>query len=158
MDKRLRHEQAGEAHIEELIPQMRPGDRDEVLAADGDLEAGCYNAIHLSDPRTLGAMRDDQGGLVAVYGAAPASLLTSEQAAPWLLGTARMRVNAFSVYYDMKLYLRFLSEHYRRLFNYVDARNEESVGWLSRLGFRIDDPETRGPHGLLFHPFYMDFD
>jgi hypothetical protein len=155
--KRLWHGRPDEGTIDELIPLLRAGDRDEVLAADGDLERGCFSALHLSDFKTLGVMRDKRGELVAVYGAAPVSLLASDQAAPWLLGTELMRVNGFSVFHDMKLYLAFLSEHYQRLFNYVDARNVESVGWLSRLGFTIGDPEPRGPHKLPFHPFYMDF-
>lgn len=157
MGKRLRHEAATEAHIEELIPQMRAGDIDEVVAADGDLVRGSHNALHLSDPRATGAMRDHQGGLIAVYGTAPMALLGSREGAPWLLGTSRMRVNAMSVYHDMTLYVAFLREHYDRLFNYVDVRNTESVGWLKSLGFTIGEPEVRGAASLPFHPFYMDF-
>lgn len=156
--KRLRHEQATEAHIWELLPQLRPGDNAEVIAADGNLIRGCLNALMLSDPRTCGAMRAKDGGLIAVYGAAPASLLTDTQAAPWLLGTWRMHSNPVSVFHDMKLFVEFLREHYQRLFNYVDARNVESIGWLSRLGFTIGEPEPRGPYQMPFHPFYMDFD
>lgn len=155
MGKRLHHERANETHIEELLPQLRPGDTAEVLAADGDLVRGCYNALFLSDDPI--AMRDKKGDLVAVYGVAPLSILYGQQGAPWLMGTSRMRVNALSVYHDMKLYLAFLSEHYERLFNYVDVRNEESVRWLASLGFTVGDPEPRGPRRMPFHPFWMDF-
>lgn len=154
---RLWHERAHEGHIAELIPQLRPGDREEVIAADGDLERGCLNALHLSDPSATGAMRDREGGLIAVYGAAPLSVLAGSQAAPWMLGTPRMRTNAMAVFHDMKRYVEFLREHYSRLFNYVDARNVESAGWLSRLGFTMGEPEPRGPLGLPFLPFHMDF-
>lgn len=153
--KRLRHERATEAHIEELLPQIRAGDSAEVIAADGNLVRGCYNALHLTDDPI--AMRDSEGGLIAVYGAAPMSLMGGAQAAPWLLGTGRMRVNAIGVFHDMKQYLAWLSDHYSRLLNYVDARNVESVAWLARLGFTIGEPELRGPYQMPFHPFYMDF-
>lgn len=156
MGKRLHHERATEAHIVELLPQIRRQDNAEVIASDGNLVRGCCNALYLSDDPI--AMRDKQGGLIAVYGAAPLSLLGGREAAPWLLGTERMRVNALSVYHDMRLYLDFLSEHYDRLFNYVDVRNEESVKWLASLGFSIGDPEPRGPYRMPFHPFWMDFD
>lgn len=158
MANRLWHERAHVGHIEELIPQLRPGDRAEVIAADGDLERGCLNALHLSNPITAGAMRDSEGELIAVYGAAPISLLAGSQAAPWMLGTPRMRTNAMAVFHDMKRYVVFLSEHYTRLFNYVDVRNVESAGWLSRLGFVMGEPEPHGPLGLPFLPFHMDFD
>lgn len=154
MGKRLIHHAAVVADIVELIPQLRPGDRNEVLAADGDIVRGCVNALDLSDQPI--AMRDHEGGLIAVYGVASQSLLGEGQAAPWLLGTERMRVNALSVYHDMKLYVRWLGEHYTRLFNYVDARNVESIGWLAGLGFTIGGPEPRGPYKLPFHPFWMD--
>lgn len=152
--KRLHHERATEAHIAELLPQLRPADNAEVIAATGNLVEGCYNALCLSfDPI---AMRDAKGGLIAVYGVAPSGMLSRDTAAPWLLGTERMRVNAILARHDILLYIEFLREHYDRLFNYVDARNEESVRWLEGVGFAIGEPVPRGPYGLLFHPFGME--
>lgn len=154
MAKRLVHLKASEDDIFELVPQMRKGDIDEVLAGDGDLVRGCLNSLYLT-PEAI-AMRDHEGALIAVYGATPTSMIGSTQAAPWLLGTERMRDNQIAVFHDMKLYLAHLSEHYQRLFNYVDARNVESVGWLARLGFTTEDPVPQGPNRLPFHPFWMD--
>lgn len=151
--KKLHHEPATEGHIDELLPQLRSADSAEIIAACGNLVEGCFSALAMSDDPI--AMRDTEGGLIVVYGVAPTMLL-SGQAAPWLLGTERMRANAKGVIHDIRLYLQFLSEHYSRLFNYVDARNAESIRWLAGLGFAIGEPVPQGPFKMAFRPFEMD--
>ena len=151
----LQHEAATPRHAEELLGQLRPADRDEVEAASGNVERVIRQSLAISDDPV--AVRAADGGLIAIYGVAPVHLL-SDQASPWLLGTARMQSNAKAVLRDAREYLAFARERYPRMMNYVDARNRSSIRWLRRVGFTLEPPAPFGVKGLSFHRFHSGFD
>lgn len=151
----LHHEAATPAHAEELLAQLRPADRDEVEAASGNVERVVRQSLAVSDDPI--AARDPNGGLIAIYGVAPVNLL-SDQASPWLLGTARMQTNAKAVLRDAREYLAFARERYPRMMNYVDARNRSSIRWLRKVGFTLEPAAPFGVQGLPFHRFHSGFD
>lgn len=98
---------------------------------------------------------ESAGAPVALFGVAPISLLEGI-ASPWLLGTDRVRFFARSLIRSGRWYADYMRAIYPTLlYNYVDARNADSVRWLKRLGFNIHPPEAHGVSGLPFHRFEM---
>ncbi len=141
---------AGDAQA--LEANLRPLDRDEVLAASGgevltqieraiDVSAQCWTA-------------EAPEGLLAIFGFAPLSLLSGE-AAPWLLGTPLLSRHARLLTRTARAYCREALRQYPLLVNYVDARNTPSIRWLKRVGFEIHEAEPFGVAGLPFHRFEM---
>ncbi|WP_137924654.1 hypothetical protein [Cupriavidus sp. 2SB] len=140
-----------------LIDHLREADRLEVEATLGD--ACPYAAMELVLSRcshVWAVFAEDRllmiGGLVPV-----GSLLTTNEAEPWILGTADLdRLPGVLTRVALR-YLAVMKGHYRRLSNHVDARNVKSIRWLKRLGFKVH-PQTVpfGPYGMPFHLFEMD--
>lgn len=151
MDKKLDHNAATLDDMLALIANIRPADRDEAEASEGSLELALYNAFMRTPYPTALSYRGD---LIAIYGAAPMTFL-STQGALWLMGTPLMRRYAGKVFHDAKLFVAHAREHYPVLVNYVDARNTESIRWLAALGFTIDPPQPFGVKQLPFHRFHM---
>ena len=54
-----------------------------------------------------------------------------------------------------RIFVGLMLQTWSELANHVDARNRQSVRWLSRLGFTIGPAEPYGARGLPFHPFSM---
>lgn len=54
-----------------------------------------------------------------------------------------------------RAYTAAMLQQYDTLTNFVDARHSESVAWLQRLGFKLEEPTPHGALGLPFHRFTM---
>lgn len=140
----------------ELADGLRPLDYDEIVATAGyDVWGTLERSLDLSDDPV--SVKAPNGALIAVFGLAPASLL-GDTAAPWLLGTGLMTTYAKEILHHARRYIAFARERYPFLVNYVDARNEPSIRWLERIGFKIDPPAPYGVAGLPFHRFHLGFD
>lgn len=69
----------------------------------------------------------------------------------WLLSVdGGANEHKFSWYKTCKNYLPYFLLQYPRLFNYIDAKYEESLRWIKHLGFTVGAPE---PYGKMGAPF-----
>jgi len=74
----------------------------------------------------------------------------------WLLGTdtALKHKRQF-----VKLVPQVMNEMLNRcskLYNWVHSENYESIRWLKRIGFTIEEPEKYGFNGAMFHKFHIE--
>lgn len=145
---------AGAEHIDAVLAELRPQDRDELLASGGpDIEGVMKRGLRLSNDATVAI--DSYGRVLCVFGVCPSSLL-DDTAAPWLIGTTHLEGYRVTLARVGRQYVqRWIAEH-RRLVNYVDARNKWSIAWLRRIGFSMDKAQPFGVAQLPFHRFHME--
>lgn len=136
-----------------LAATMRQLDYDEVVAASGP---GVPETLHRSLAYSTSAVAADlDGKLLALFGIAPAGLL-SDTAAPWCLATPALEAKAGMLTRVARGYFRAARRDYPRLVNYVDARNLPSIAWLKIMGFAVSpEPVPFGWAHLPFHRFEM---
>ncbi|WP_375199065.1 hypothetical protein [Cupriavidus metallidurans] len=140
-----------------LIDHLREADRLELKASIGDVCPYTAMDVVLARCSHAWAVFAD-GRLLMIGGLVPVgTLLTTDEAEPWMLGTTDLERLPGALTRVALRYLAVMKGHYRRLANHVDARNVNSIRWLKRLGFTVH-PETVpfGPYGMPFHPFEMD--
>ena len=143
-------------HVYALEDDLRPQDRDEIIASYGTDTVGAMRfSIEASDRPFSGW--DEDGALICIFGAAPMTAM-SDTASPWCLGTSLMRPNAGEVIRHTRSWIDWVQITYPKLVNYVDARNTASLRWLAGVGFTLDPPEPYGPAGLPFHRFHKGMD
>jgi len=136
-----------------LALRLRSRDRDEAVAAAGpDVEATLYAAITASGALCWTAT--ENGKPVFVIGCAPVEGIPG-LGSPWLMAAQSVDRYPGALTRITKRHIAVMLQTYQALLNYVDARNSDSVRWLARLGFRVDEPETYGVEGRPFHPFMM---
>lgn len=75
-------------------------------------------------------------------------------ACPWMLAADNIEKYGVVFYRNTKKHMDAMLIQYGYLENYVDARNEKSIKWLSWLGFTIEPPEPYGLDGKMFHRFW----
>lgn len=141
------------AHALSMAPYMRAEDVAEVWASHHwtPLEALAHSLDNSLDARTGFA----DGVVVCMYGVV-APCLVADAGVPWLLTSQDILGHKLHYLRESRAWVATLRSRYRRLHNYVDARYDDAVGWLSWLGFDILDPEPYGPEGRPFHPFVME--
>ena len=139
------------AHSANLAPNLRKVDVEEIRASTGrEPDVALPFSISLS-PYSLAALDDE--GVVAIWGIGAPSVVSSI-GHPWMVGTDRMATKHRRRFYvETQKFLLYAKHCYDVLVNYVDARNEISVAWLSRIGFTIFPAEPFGVLGLPFHKF-----
>lgn len=140
-----------------LIDHLRAADRMELDATIGDACPYAAMEIVLARCSHAWAIFGD-GRLLMIGGLVPTgTLLTGDEAEPWMLGTTHLERLPGALTRVALRYLAVMKGHYRRLANYVDARNLTSIRWLKRLGFTVHaETVPYGPYGLPFHQFEMD--
>lgn len=148
----FREIQAGD--ITHVAEHMREPDREEIFAMLGPvgLKDMLARAVLLSDQCWTWAAPDREP--IAIFGVAPTSLLEGV-GAPWLLGTDRVLDYPGVLVREGRSYVARMLARYPHLENFVDARNERSVRWLERLGFKVYPAAPMGVAGLPFHRFEM---
>ena len=139
-----------EGDIEALLADMRQCDRDEVLAASGDVEDAVAESVRMSE--TLNVLTLD-GALACMFGLVALPEVSPESAAPWMLGTAVLDRRPSVLVRHGLHYVEAMNARYPHLMNYVDARNTRSIRWLKRMGFMFHPAEPYGVAGLPFHLF-----
>lgn len=140
-----------ESDIDGLMADLRPADRDELVASSGgaDLRWQVQSSLRMS--RFAWAFEID-GNLACLAGVVAPSLL-STTGVPWMLGTTVLDKNVGTFIRNSKPYYAEVKAKYPYLVNFVDARNVKSVRWLKWLGFEVHDAEPMGALGLPFHKF-----
>lgn len=142
--------------VAHLARHLRPADRAEIEAQHGvgvsmfDIIA---RAVLVSSHCWVAADTGDKP--VAIFGVAPVSLL-SGIGSPWMLATPEAERHPRTLVTGGRRYLSRMRTSYSSLFNYVDARNEQSIRWLSRLGFSILPAAPYGLQGEPFHRFELE--
>lgn len=144
---RTRIEPATADHINEISKMVRPHDRDELMAAFGQIpDEAMADGLRYSDALT--GYIDDQP--VCMWGVAPVCLLTG-LGAPWMVGTSLLDRFALPFMRECRPQVLELFSNYARLENYVDVRNVRAIRWLKALGFTVDDEAQ--PYGIYRLPF-----
>ncbi len=154
MSRAIEIRAAVEADIAELIADLRPEDRDEGEAMLGPDFRAAVPAMLRRSNMAWTARRAD-GAMVAMFGIVPVSLLPGI-GCPWMLGTPLVARHARTLVRMAPRVVALMLAHFPRLENYVDARNRLAIGWLRRMGFKLDDPAPFGVAGLPFHRFVME--
>lgn len=93
------------------------------------------------------------GRPAGIFGACPTT--EPDMGAAWMLGTDRLLGCAVELMREAPRWIDFLHRVYPTLTNYVDERNEISIGWLEAMGFEfpyVDDYVTEA--GITFRRFY----
>lgn len=121
-----------------------------------DTEASIRGAIRLSRGRLsdLAFAVWLDGRLICLFGYIPRSMM-SDVAYPWMVASDEIARIPGILTRQARGYCSAVLGEYPVLFNYVDARNDRSIEWLSRLGFSISPAEPFGVAGLPFHRFEM---
>ena len=140
-------------HIPHVAENMREADRVEIRAMTRQtpyeaLEQGLRDSSHV-----WAGTADDVP--FCLFGVAPLTLL-SGTGVPWMLGTDSVKMHARAFLRHNRPVVETMRKPYRRLENWVDARNVLSIRWLRWLGFTIEKPEPIGRDGELFHCFRME--
>ena len=71
----------------------------------------------------------------------------------WFLATDDLRVMWLSFLRMSRECVSRMLDEYPLLFNWVDARNVESIAWLKWCGAKIEKPKPFGPDKMPFHFF-----
>lgn len=136
-----------QADEEELIRELLPADRDEILALGFDPAWGVRNSVAASIECV--AFRGN-GRLICLTGVTQPTAL-GDVYHPWLLGTELMlRVPKELLKCSRTILDRWIAQ-FGHLENYVDARHERAIRWLAWLGADFTFIEK---HGALRRPFY----
>lgn len=134
-------------HIEQAALSIRHADRIEVLASHGlDARQAILASWYGSDfARTL--FIDDR--IAAIFGVRS---LPDGAAQPWVLTTDLVDRRPVAFWRASKHVVRELRGRYPLLGQCIDARHEQALRWVSRLGFEVDkEPHRCGVLGLWFH-------
>lgn len=142
-------------HARELGQTMRAGDVDEIWASGHFTpEEGLLASIK-GTISPYAALAD--GRVICMFGTGQVSML-SDEGFPWCL-TARELPNHTRAFLRVsRRYIAHTRPKYRRLLNFVDARNTIAVRWLKWLGFEVHPAEPFGIDQIPFHKFVMESD
>lgn len=136
--------------LDHIAANMRQSDVEEVRASSAIPVAEILpRSVSISSHGWI-VTSDKTGEPILVMGAAP--LVLPRVGAAWMLGTDGIKDEAFSVARHTRRYVDEMMEDYDLLWNYIDARNEVSMRWLKRAGFRLVSAHPL--HGLERRAFY----
>lgn len=140
--------------LADLAPRLRAADVEEIRAI-ANLEP--YAALRASFMWSVPSWTGIVGGeLVCMFGVTPHWPLARGVGQPWLLGSDAIERHAVAFLRCSRPCLRDMLKAFRRLENFIDARNRVSIRWLEWLGFTIHPAAPHGPFGLPFHRFTME--
>ena len=141
-------------HIEQIAKNTRKPDRDELWAMSLCKPEDAMRLGLLYSDKALTGMID--GEPVCMWGVTTVSLYGGV-GSPWMVGTDKLDRHAATFLRRCGRQVKELFAEYRRLENFVDARNTRAIKWLKWLGFSVDDKtKPHGALGLPFHRFVME--
>lgn len=135
--------------IEELLADMLPADRLEILGLGFD--PGWVLPHSVEQSAEVVAVRGD-GVLGSIVGIMDGGLSGDPQ--PWMVSTSRILCQPKEVLrVSRKIYLRWQSM-YPYMWNYCDARHFRAIAWLKWLGAKFPaEPEPVGPFNRPYFKF-----
>lgn len=147
MSVEIRFDRATLGAANYFAEHLREADRQEVLAMDDDIRASIQTSIRLSLGDTW--IVSFNGEPAALYGVVTLGHLTG-YAVPWLITTPVVdRFPKTFVRACQKGVIR-LRRHYKLLNAHVHARYGKALRLMTILGFEVQAPQSRGPHGARF--------
>lgn len=136
-----------------LGSRLRAADVEEIRAASGLAPAEALRRSYDFSTHVW-AVRDIDGGPIALWGVGPLSLVEG-RGCPWLLAADPFEALGHDIARLSRPLLAGVRDHYPQLENRVDARHARAVRWLSWLGFTIDPATPWGVEGRPFHRFWI---
>ena len=136
--------------IDLLADDMCQVDKDEVFATSGQSpKTALLSSVMCSDQLVCYFATDELLGIGGV------GLEPNGEGIPWFLRTnyfnSWKKKNLRSFIKSTRSWIEHMGESYPAMYNYVDARNKESINWLQHLGFRLTN--TVDNYGFLQIPF-----
>lgn len=139
-------------HIALVAEAVRPADVRELWAASHSTpEAVMDVGLRCSAVAWTGFV---DGRVCCMFGVAPVSIV-SGIGAPWMVTTHHLERHEMAFLRRCRRYLREMLGRYNHLVNFVDARNESAIRWLTWMGFTMHEPVPHGVEGLPFRFFEM---
>lgn len=138
-------------HALQLAGRLRAEDEAELVALGTEPSLVLRLSVS-SSVYTRVAM--DDGKPIALWGLAVPSLI-GRTASPWLLTGPGVEKNKKKFLLESAQFVELAIQAFPHLENWCDARYERSLRWLNWLGFRIGEPESRGPLGMMFRHVEM---
>jgi|TARA_R110000824_G_scaffold146356_3_gene315146 hypothetical protein len=139
-------------HADELVKVMRKTDVDEL-----------WNFAKLTPPKAMTGLvagsRDTitvlaDGEILFMYGSVRQNAL-SGTGYPWLVATPKIKEHSKLFLRHVKKFLNEILKQYDVLENYGDSRDQESVRWMTWLGFKITGTELLGTDQIPFHRYEL---
>jgi xanthine/CO dehydrogenase XdhC/CoxF family maturation factor len=141
------------AHADAVAEKMRASDVLEVLASHGHAPREAARASVLCSRFAYAGCAD--GKPFYLFGMRDGTAV-DRRCVVWGLGTEDLPAHAKSFWPASRNFIAFCRGHADLLENFVDCRNQLSIAWLKRLGFRFDDPQPYGVRGYPFMRFWME--
>lgn len=141
------------SHLEAMAGRWRQADIDELWAAGHHTPEECVKVGIEHSPMAWTAFLD--GVPVAVFGVSTPPLLSST-GIPWMVGTVELDRHGSLLLKQGREKVGLMLTQFKRLMNFVDARNTKAIRWLKRLGFKFGEAQPYGAEGLPFYLFTME--
>jgi len=140
-----------ESDINYLSDNLRQSDINEIWASHHATPLSALTQCHNS-PFSLTVERENP---ICMFGINPESLL-GNRAVIWCLATDELSTINIRFLKHSREFVEMFLEIYPYLYNYVHAKNIESINWLRFIGATIEEPVKYGVDGELFHHFFFE--
>ncbi len=144
---------ASEDHIREIAEMVRQADRDELWASAMTTPEQAMRLGIQNSERSFTGWID--GKPVVMWGVVDEGFV-GRKGTPWMVATDTVEKNAMLFLRRSRGLTKEIMLKYRRLENYVDARNTLAINWLKWIGFTMEAPEPFGVFDLPFHKFWQE--
>lgn len=142
---------------EYIAKHARTSDINEVKVTEGN-NVAIYDVLHRSRSASAFCLTwfIPSGGIPLAISGIAESPLNVDVGFPWMLGTNMMFKYPRQILIESRKFMkRALESRFKYLYNYVYDNNEPSKRYLKAIGFKLHEPEPRGPYNALFRKFDM---
>lgn len=142
----------------ELAPKLKQLDKYELATVGQDPLSALMFPFRAHRKNTITfSLFNDQHEVIAMWGACPTRLDTNK-AAIWFLSTEEPFTNFVKFCKGNIIFVRYIEEQYKYLYNMCTAEQTKTIKWLKFLGFTFKDQEilVKGVKMLYFYkePYY----
>lgn len=142
--------------VKHVARHLRSADFDELSATTEIAPYDCaLKSCRMSSRKWI--IIKSEGALnipLAVFGVVPHSEIKTV-GVPWMVATRELDHCGMYLMKNTKKYIDIMLKMFRYLFNYVDARNTNSINWLKRCGFEFEPAVPYGCKKMPFYQFHM---
>ncbi|MET3601122.1 hypothetical protein [Martelella mangrovi] len=134
-----------------MAEELRPEDKEEARAGGASPLQALVSGFALSDQ--CFTIEADEGP-IAIFGHVR---LPDGEGSPWLLGTEGIERHWLWFLRNSPEIIARVQRPYRRIYNFVDARNAVHIKWLRWCGFSFaEQPLKLGPETRPFYYFWKE--
>lgn len=157
-------------HIKRIARQLRKADVEEIKAiSNSPMEDVIFTSCDRSSRKWI-VMKEERISIkdkdapnafrslfipIAILGVMEYVEKDGIKGVPWMVATDGIKSIGRFIMKNSAKYIGIMLERYKFLFNFVDARNEDSIYWLKKCGFKFEKAMPIGYHHVPFHRFYM---